>query len=329
MSLKLDLRGDFYKCVENEVQRLIADGFKFSSKEKDVSYIAEFYNLIERIPVPRPRKILKAKTFSCPKELQKNLEVLENKIVKGKSITNYLSKKIIDAHFSDSMLYDFGITHLHLGKEGNSRDEPFVERTGKILYCFLTDDNAYFLTIDDHGKWSDIKLIEIIKDNFPEVLKKHELTGIISLKHKVTNEEREKLHKHNIFPLLQLNDKVYNSLGGGVMLNGFSRRGMLTAINQLRFFDYLEKEAQAIYDDNKESIIIKTGNIEDIEFHFENLDNPLVLYDKNNEYKIDIIWNPQNINEVSIDFNKYKKKSDRFIFEKDDSVGEKYERTRS
>ena len=134
MSLKLDLRGDFYKCVENEVQRLIADGFKFSSKEKDVSHIAEFYNLIERIPVPRPRKILKAKTFSCPKELQKNLEVLENKILKGEAITNYLSKKIIDAHFSDSMLYDVGITHLHLGKEENSKDEAFVERTGKILY---------------------------------------------------------------------------------------------------------------------------------------------------------------------------------------------------
>ena len=100
MSLKLDLRGDFYKCVEKEVQSLKADGFKFSSKEKDVSYIAEFFNLIERIPVPRPRKILKEKTFSCPKELQKNLEVLENKIVNGEAITSYLSKKIIDSPFT-------------------------------------------------------------------------------------------------------------------------------------------------------------------------------------------------------------------------------------
>ena len=304
MSLKLDLRGDFYKCVENEVQRLIADGFKFSSKEKDVSYIAEFYNLIERIPVPRPRKILKEKTFSCPKELQKNLEVLENKIVKGESITNYLSKKIIDAHFSDSMLYDFGITHLHLGKEENSKDEAFVERTGKILYCVLKDDDAYFLTIDDHGKWSDIKLIEIIKDNFPELLEKYELKGVISLEHKITNEEREKFHKYHITPLLQLGNKVYGSLGGGVMTNGFSRRGMMNAINQLRFVDYLEKEALSIYEENKESIISETGNIEDLEFHFSDFDNPLFLYDKNNGYKIDIIWNPQNINEVSMNFNR-------------------------
>ena len=79
MSLNLDLRGDFYKCIENEVNRLKADGFKFSSKKNDVSYIAEFFNLIERIPVPRPRKILKAKNFSGPKELQKNLEVLEDR----------------------------------------------------------------------------------------------------------------------------------------------------------------------------------------------------------------------------------------------------------
>lgn len=303
MSLKLDLRGDFYKCVEKEVQSLKADGFKFSSKEKDVSYIAEFYNLIERIPVPRPRKILKAKNFSCPKELQKNLEVLENKIVKGESITNYLSKKIIDAHFSDSMLYDFGITHLHLGKEGNSKDEAFVERTGKILYCVLKDDDAYFLTIDDHKKWSDIRFIEIMKDNFPELLEKHKIEGL-ELGREITNEERENLHKHNIISVLQIDKEMFTPIGGGVTMNGLSLRGMLNAINQLRFFDYLEKEAQAIYNDNKESIISETGNIEDLEFHFSNLENPLILHDKNNEYKIDIIWNPQNINEVSMNFNR-------------------------
>ncbi len=303
MSLKLDLRGDFYKCVENEVQRLKADGFKFSSKEKDVSYIAEFYNLIERIPVPRPRKILKAKTFSCPKELQKNLEVLENKIVKGETITNYLSKKIIDAHFSDSMLYDFGITHLHLGKEETSKDEPFAERTGKILYCFLTDDVAYFLTVDEHEKWSDIKLMEIIKDNFPELLKSHKIEGL-ELGREITNEERENFHKHHIVPMLQIDKEMFTPIGGGVTLNGLSLRGMLTAINQLRFLDYLEKEVLSIYNANKESIILETGNIEDLEFHFSNLENPLILHDKNNEYKIDIIWNPQNFNEVSMNFNK-------------------------
>ena len=303
MSLKLDLRGDFYKCVEKEVQSLKADGFKFSSKEKDVSYIAEFYNLIERIPVPRPRKILKAKNFSCPKELQKNLEVLENKIVKGESITNYLSKKIIDAHFSDSMLYDFGITHLHLGKEENSKDEAFVERTGKILYCVLKDDDAYFLTIDDHKKWSDIRFIEIMKDNFPELLEKHKIEGL-ELGREITNEERENLHKHNIISVLQIDKEMFTPIGGGVTMNGLSLRGMLNAINQLRFFDYLEKEAQAIYNDNKESIISETGNIEDLEFHFSDFDNPLFLYDKNNGYKIDIIWNPQNINEVSMNFNR-------------------------
>ena len=303
MSLKLDLRGDFYKCVENEVQRLIADGFKFSSKEKDVSYIAEFYNLIERIPVPRPRKIHKSKTFFCPKELQNNLEVLENKILKGEAITNYLSKKIIDSHFSDSMLYDFGITHLHLGKEGNSKDEAFVERTGKILYCVLKDDDAYFLTIDDHKKWSDIRFIEIMKDNFPELLEKHKIEGL-ELGREITNEERENLHKHNIISVLQIDKEMFTPIGGGVTMNGLSLRGMLNAINQLRFFDYLEKEAQAIYNDNKESIISETGNIEDLEFHFSDFDNPLFLYDKNNGYKIDIIWNPQNINEVSMNFNR-------------------------
>ena len=303
MSLKLDLRGDFYKCVEKEVQSLKADGFKFSSKKNDVSYIAEFFNLIERIPVPRPRKIHKSKTFFCPKELQNNLEVLENKILKGEAITNYLSKKIIDAHFSDSMLYDFGITHLHLGKEENSKDEAFVERTGKILYCVLKDDDAYFLTIDDHKKWSDIRFIEIMKDNFPELLEKHKIEGL-ELGREITNEERENLHKHNIISVLQIDKEMFTPIGGGVTMNGLSLRGMLNAINQLRFFDYLEKEAQAIYNDNKESIISETGNIEDLEFHFSDFDNPLFLYDKNNGYKIDIIWNPQNINEVSMNFNR-------------------------
>lgn len=303
MSLKLDLREDFYKYIETEVQRLKSDGFKFSSKEKDVSYIAEFYNLIERIPIPRPRKTHKSKTFFCPKELKNNLEVLENKIVKGEAITNYLSKKIMDAHFSDSMLYDFGITHLHLGKEENSKDEPFVERTGKILYCVLKDDDAYFLTIDEHGKWSDIKLIEIIKDNFPELLEKHKIEGL-ELGREITNEKRENLHKHNIIPMLQIDEEMFTPIGGGVAMNGLSLRGMLIAINQLKFIYYLENKVLSFYEENKESIILKTGNIEDLEFHFSDFDNPLFLYDKNNGYKIDIIWNPQNINEVSMNFNR-------------------------
>ena len=78
-------------------------------------------------------------------------------------------------------------------------------------------------------------------------------------------------------------------------------------INQLKFIYYLENKVLSFYEENKESIILKTGNIENIEFHFENLDNPLVLYDKNKEHKINIKWTSQNITEVSMNFIKYKK----------------------
>ena len=40
--------------------------------------------------------------------------------------------------------------------------------------------------------------------------------------------------------------------------------------------DYLEKEALSIYEENKESIISETGNIEDLEFHFSDFDNPII-----------------------------------------------------
>ena len=90
------------------------------------------------------------------------------------------------------------------------------------------------------------------------------------------------------------------------MTNGFSRRGMMNAINQLKFIYYLENIVLSFYEENKESIISETGNIKDIEFHFYKLDNPLVLYDKNKEHKIDIEWNPQNINELSLNFTKCK-----------------------
>ena len=144
-----------------------------------------------------------------------------------------------------------------------------------------------------------------MKDNFPELLENHKIEDL-ELGREITDEERKNLHKHNIIPMLQIDKEMFSPIGGGVTMNGLSLRGMLNAINQLKLIYYLENKVLSFYEENKESIILKTGNIENIEFHFENLDNPLVLYDKNKEHKIDIEWNPQNINELSLNFTKCK-----------------------
>ena len=86
----------------------------------------------------------------------------------------------------------------------------------------------------------------------------------------------------------------------------FIPRDQVSLAREMDLLTYLRRfEPQELVDFYNVFLdVMDERNIEDLEFHFSDFDNPLFLYDKNNGYKIDIIWNPQNINEVSMNFNR-------------------------
>ena len=68
----------------------------------------------------------------------------------------------------DGLLYDWGIHHLHLGETFSA--PGYVKRTGPVLFAIFRNDNVYFIDIRDHVGWSDKGLLEIVNENWPELL---------------------------------------------------------------------------------------------------------------------------------------------------------------
>lgn len=135
-------------------------------KTEDIFYLHSV--LMKRLIRSHPRNILYSDTFVRPTDanLLAGLEKLEDKIRNGENINPHLSTRLDNILFFDGMLYDWGIYHFHLGAVVDGA--KYSERTGDILYAFVTNETVYFLTIAGHGHWEDKELLEIFASNWSE-----------------------------------------------------------------------------------------------------------------------------------------------------------------
>ena len=120
-----------------------------------------------------------------PKIRNKILKIA-NDMIKKKDISKYTSKKTQKVKHTiprnnfeirdelDKLLYDWGIFHFHLGKDTG---KDYVGRTKELLYVFVYEKTAYFLDVLDHEFYNS-QLLEVINENWPQLLKKYELQGI-------------------------------------------------------------------------------------------------------------------------------------------------------
>lgn len=69
-------------------------GFKDNVSCKDVCF--QLLNLKRRLVSQKPRKVLLSKEFTCPEYLKEGLNLLKEKIEKGKNIHHHLSKGLLD-----------------------------------------------------------------------------------------------------------------------------------------------------------------------------------------------------------------------------------------
>lgn len=144
-----------------------------------------------------PRRIFKSKEFECPEDYVKALSEIENRITSGQSLTKFMSDKILELGNKDLMLYDWNIHHLHLSRR--ERDDGFVRRSHYELFVFFTNEVAYFIQVYPHNYsylYSTKDMVEIVHNNWPELISKYKINGVLSCK--ITNEQRELLRKAGI-----------------------------------------------------------------------------------------------------------------------------------
>jgi hypothetical protein len=149
------------------------------------------------------------------------------------------------------MLNDYGIQHFHLGTVSDPKHPNLIKGTKELLFAVVKDNDFYALGIFDHKAWSKQALLEIIKANWPQLIKPYELAGNtlkpIGLSRNYTDDEVATLRKHGINTLTQGADgSIRAGLGGGLTTDG----GSLSVTRELiKIEKYLTRLEQDVLDE--------------------------------------------------------------------------------
>ena len=213
-TVQIDLRADLIAFFRSELTRI---GYVGVSEHGDSDLPRIYFDVCRRLVTPEPRKVHKAKDFSCPSEFRNTLATIERKIENGDDIHPHLSKKLRVLTYNDALLNDWGIQHLHLGARIES--DGFIERTGPLLYCKFEHDDAYLIDVLPHGSWTTQTLLTTVHENWPEVLQRFRLHGVRGTR--ISDQELKELRRKNCNYCLEMADgTTYAPPGGGVVGTG-------------------------------------------------------------------------------------------------------------
>ena len=205
------------------------------------------------------------------KEAWRAVFYLRHRLVEGKNVNGFLSKRIAYAtgpKSKDGLLWDFGMHHLHLSMEVT--ESGFVERSDYLLFVIVTDETAYFVDVRPHRDpkglvWVRQNLLKIMQSNWPELIEPNVLKGILPGT-PVSDEERKALRKSNMVCGMEMDGAVAVPLGGGTTMDGSSLMCRVQAIRLMREVrrhqDLFESHASEIASSLKERGIDGSGTPE-------------------------------------------------------------------
>lgn len=241
----MKLNANFYRDWVEILKGILSNdwGYDISNiPDDDLPFV--YFNIEQRLVENRQREIHISNHFSCPPELERGWEILKNKIESGQDIKPHLSKLVLKPTNKDSLLNDWRVHHFHLGEELQGE---FTKRTGPLLFAIVADNDFYAIDIFSHGKWADDSIVEIIHENWPDIISNYKIQNAESLSHKETSQERLGLRKNQINSFFECSDgTVYAPIGGGSATSGYNVENTLRIIKQKKFLkhlqDFLENE---------------------------------------------------------------------------------------
>ena len=241
MGIEITFR--FRETLANIFKREIEElGFDTSSltTSDDVlqSYCSYTYRLIEK----RPRAIYKATSFACPAEVEIGLKWLEEKNGRGESV-NPLEQREKKRDRRGGILYEWGRDIVHLGETFSA--PGYVKRTGPVLFAIFRKNNVYFIDIRDHVGWSDKGLLDIVNENWSELLSIYKMEGV---KPETSFDEKEitLLRKSGINTFHELSaGNSYLPMGGGITSAGTSMMAMQTYVEMIRMLNDIKTNIRA------------------------------------------------------------------------------------
>ena len=243
LQVRVNLRHDLTESIRAE---LILSGYSQNSVNRlsrdDRDLIRASLNISRRWVTPNPRRIHRAKGFRCPQQHSIELANIERSIRNGDDLTPYFSTHIVQLKYNDPMLNDWRIHHLHLGKRiaTSGKNSGFIQRTDRLLYCFFTESDAYFIDILDHGAFDSRNLIEAMHKNWPNVIEGFQAPGTKG--DRLTDEQVRELRRKRINHVPRMDDGTsYLPIGGGMMLSGDNMDDVIRTEGLLNWLSWAEE----------------------------------------------------------------------------------------
>lgn len=256
MNVEMDFVSDWQDIMIGD---MTADGLQFSSAISKESLVIRYFTYLRKKggQTPSPRCVHRSNEFVCPLELLTGLNQLVDVLEKGHDISPYLSKQVGNISAIDGMFNDWGVLHLHLGNQPDTRDRRFIARTGPLLFLYLMKDDAYFINVYEHGDWTDNSILQTVQDNWPELIKPFVLEGVIGLSYQYTEEQHAALRNKGVSVILQLKDVNGENLV--IAPPGLGITTSREAMQDVRSYQGQVKELRKI----EEFVLENTGSFQD------------------------------------------------------------------
>jgi hypothetical protein len=240
MDLTLEFHRDICRILEGALR---SAGYVVPPAISDDELLIGYFNTALRRIEPRPRIVERSRELVCPPGFEPRLQAIREKAERGEDLRPHQGKEIDDPFYSDGLLNDWGIHHLHLGTKIEA--DGFVTRTGPVLFARVLPDRLFMLQIWTHGRgagqvWTRQEMIEIIHENWPDSIARFRLKAL-GLEQGHSDSDLKQLRNAGILTPLETKDHtVYMPPCGGIATNGTSIQVGLTCDRVKRYLHDLE-----------------------------------------------------------------------------------------
>ena len=198
---------------------LPACGLKYKDSRPPEENTMRFLNAYNRrIPAVKPRMVHESRELSVPSKYEHDYKGLVALIKAGGDLRPYLSRDILKKKRpdkNDPLLNSWGIQHLHFRVEG----------TDQLLFCVIAESDVFLIQTLPHDAeylWVNTQLVQILHDNWPELILRAKHDGLRP--EAISATKRHSLRSCNAnFAVTVADGTVYLPLAGGIMASGDSQ----------------------------------------------------------------------------------------------------------
>ncbi|MGK7938936.1 MAG: hypothetical protein AB4062_02020 [Crocosphaera sp.] len=196
---KIDFIQDLKPIFSQQLNQL---GYKTKEKYDVETILYHYFNIIFRLPPVQNWTIKQSqelidKTDSLKPNIKQGLEKFIKNAERGNDLKPWMSENINQADYIDLMFYDWGIYHFHLGTYivNKGKNKGLIKRTDEVLLAIRSPNESIMYLIDirphkqEENLWYKQELIDIIENNWPNILDMYTLPGVVELLNPPSDED--------------------------------------------------------------------------------------------------------------------------------------------